>query len=124
MKELFIKCIKTWFFNIIGFIILAKSISYICEHEHDDISFLIYVALFILFFIGICFIRVDYLKRTDKDIAEAGIALFLYTLKRMEGTIEEDEHAENLLKDSPLGEAVKEFVDTTTELTNIKENNK
>ena len=121
MKEFIIKCIKTWFFNIIGFIILAKSISYIYENKHDDISFLIYVALFILFFIGICFIRVDYFKRTDKDIAEAGIALFIYTIKRINGEIEEDEHAENLLNDSPLGEAVKEFIDVT-ELENSKRN--
>ena len=91
MKEYIINIIKTMFFNIIGILILFKSGWYICEH--DDISFLIYVALFILFFIGICFIRFNYLKRTDKDNAEAGIALFIYTIKRIEGEIEEDEHA-------------------------------
>ena len=121
-KSFLIKIIKTLFFNITGLIILYKSICYAAEH--DDASFLICAALCILVAISICFIRVDYFKHPDKDIAEASIALFLYTLKRMEGTIEEDEHAEKLLKDSPLGEAVKEFVDTTTELTNIKENNK
>ena len=109
MKELF----KTIFFNVIGVFILYKSCCYV--HEHDDTSFLIGLALVILIGIGIYFIRVDYLKHTDKDIAEASIALFLYALKRMEGTIEEDEHAENLLKDSPLGEAVKEFINIENE---------
>lgn len=121
-KSFLINIIKTLFFNITGLIILYKSICYAAEH--DDTSFWICAALCILVAISICFIRVDYFKHTDKEIAEASIALFLYALKRMEGTIEEDGHAENLLKDSPLGEAVKEFVDTTTELTNIKENNK
>ena len=109
MKELFIKCIKTLFFNVIGIVILCKSYMYM--YTHDDISFIIDLALCILFGIGITFIRVNYLKHTDKEIAECGISLFIYALKRHEGEIEEDEKAENLLKDSPMGEAVKEFID-------------
>ena len=103
-----IKTIKTLIFNIIGIIILVKSICYLCEH--NDISFLIYAALFILASIGIYFIRVDFLKHTDKEIAECAISLFLYVLKRKKGEIEEDEAGEHLLKDSPIGEAVKEFI--------------
>lgn len=118
MKEYIINIIKIMFFNIIGILILFKSGWYICEH--NDISFLVGVSLVILTSIGIYFIKVDFLKRTDKDIAEAGIALFIYTIKRIEGEIEEDENAENLLNDSPLGEAVKEFIDVT-ELNESKE---
>ena len=117
MKELFIKFIKTLFFNFIGCFILCKS--YMYEQTHD-VSFLINVALFILFCIGFYFIRVDYFKHTDKETAEVGISLFIYALKRLEGTIEENEHAENLLKDSPFGEAVKEFIDNIIELKKIK----
>ena len=117
MKEFIINCIKTLFFNVIGVCILCKSYMYM--DNHDDVSFLIEAALVILFGLGIYFIKVDYLKRTDKDIAEAGIALFIYTIKRIHGEIEEYEHAENLLNDSPLGEAVKEFIDET-ELENSK----
>ena len=108
MKELFIKSIKTLFFNIIGICILVKSICYI--FEHNDISLLIYAALFILASIGIYFIRVDYLKDTDKEIAAAAISLFLYVIQRKQGTIEENERAEYLLKDHPIGEVVKEFI--------------
>ena len=109
MKELFIKIIKTLFFNIIGICILVKSICYMCEH--NDISLLIYAALFILASIGIYFIRVDYLKNTDKAIAAVAISLFLYVIQRKQGTIEENERAEYLLKDHPIGEVVKEFID-------------
>ena len=119
MKELFIKFIKTLFFNVIGCFILCKS--YMYTQTHDDISFLIDAALFILFCIGFYFIRVDFFKHTDKETAEVGISLFIYALKRLEGKIEENEHAENLLKDSPFGEAVKEFIDNIIELNEIKE---
>ena len=108
MKELFIKIIKTLFFNVIGFFILCKS--YMYTHTHDDISFLIYTALIILFGLGIYFIKVNYLKNTDKEIAAAAISLFLYVIQRKQGTIEENERAENLLKDHPIGEVVKEFI--------------
>lgn len=108
MKELFIKLIKTLFFNLIGCFILCKSYMYI--HTHDDISFLIYAALVILFGLGIYFIKVDYLKNTDKEIACAAISLFLYIIQRKQGTIEENERAEYLLKDHPIGEVVKEFI--------------
>lgn len=108
MKELFIKSIKTLFFNIIGFFIMCESYMYM--HTHDDISFLIYTALIILIFISIIFIKVDYLKDTDKDIAECSISLFLYVLQRKQGTIEENERAEYLLKEHPIGEVVKEFI--------------
>ena len=108
MKELFIKIIKTLFFNIIGCFILCKSYMYM--HTHDDVSFLIYAALVILFGLGIYFIRVDFSKPTDKEIAESSILLFLYVIKRKQGKIEENERAEYLLKDHPIGEVVKEFI--------------
>ena len=108
MKELFIKFIKTLFFNVIGFFIMCESYMYM--HTHDDLSFLIYTALIILVFISIIFIKVDYLKNTDKEIADAAISLFLYVIQRKQGTIEENELAENLLKDHPIGEVVKEFI--------------
>lgn len=109
MKEFFIKLIKTWFFNIIGVAIFFKSSFYICEH--NDIPILHEAALVILICIAIYFIRVDYLKRTDEDIADAAISLFLYAVKRKQGTIEENEAGEKLLKDSPFGESVKKFID-------------
>ena len=108
MKELFIKLIKTLFFNLIGVALFFKSSFYICEH--NDMTILHEAALGILICIAIYFIRVDYLKRTDKEIAECAISLFLYVLKRKKGEIEEDVAGEHLLKDSPIGEAVKEFI--------------
>lgn len=108
MKELFIKLIKTLFFNLIGCFILCKSYMYM--DTHDDESFLIDILLVILFGLGVSFIKVDYLKHTDKKIADAAISLFLYAVKRKQGTIEEYEAGEKLLKDSPIGEAVKEFI--------------
>ena len=109
MKELFIKLIKTLFFNFIGCFILCKSYMYM--HTHDDVSLLIEAALVILFGLGIYFIKVDYLKHTDKEIAECSISLFLYVIQRKQGTIEENERAEYLLKDHPIGEVVKKFID-------------
>lgn len=108
MKEFFIKSIKTLFFNVIGFFIMCESYMYM--HTHDDVSFLIEAALFILVFISIIFLKVDFLKHTDKEIAECAISLFLYVIQRKQGTIEENESAENLLKDHPIGEVVKEFI--------------
>ena len=108
MKELFIKTIKTLFFNIIGLIILYKSICYAAEHDYT--SFWICGALCILVSISICFIRLDFSKPTDKEIAECSISLFLYVIQRKQGTIEENERAEYLLKDHPIGEVVKEFI--------------
>lgn len=108
MKKFFIKIIKSLFFNIIGIFILFKSSCYVCEH--NDISFLIYAALFILASIGIYFIKVDFTKPTDKEIAECVISLFLYVIQRKQCTIEENERAEYLLKDHPIGEVVKEFI--------------
>ena len=108
MKEFFIDIIKTLFFNVIGCFILCKSYMYM--HTHDDLSFLIYTALIILFGLGIYFIKVNYLKNTDKEIADAAISLFLYAVQRKQGTIEENEAGEKLLKDSTIGEVVKEFI--------------
>ena len=108
MKELFIKLIKTLFFNIIGIFILYKSNCY--YYEHNDLTSFIGLALIVLIFISIIFIKVDYLKNTDKEIAAAAISLFLYVIQRKQGTIEENERAENLLKDHPIGEVVKEFI--------------
>lgn len=109
MKESFIKLIKTLFFNIIGIFILYKSNCY--YYEHNDLTSFIGLALIVLIFISIYFIKVDFLKPTDKEIADAAISLFLYVLQRKQGTIEENERAEYLLKDHPIGEVVKEFID-------------
>ena len=108
MKELFIKLIKTLFFNIIGIFILYKSNCY--YYEHNDLTSFIGLALIVLIFISIYFIRVNFLKPTDKEIADAAISLFLYVIQRKQGTIEENERAEYLLKDHPIGEVVKEFI--------------
>ena len=67
-------------------------------------------ALGILICIAIYFIRVNFLKPTDNEIAAAAISLFLYVIQRKQGTIEENERAEYLLKDHPIGEVVKEFI--------------
>lgn len=109
MKEFFIESIKTLFFNIIGICILVKSISYICEH--NDISFLIYAALFILSFIGIYFIRVDFTKPTVEEICRFAIILFLYAANRKLNEIEKDDINELALNNSTVGEVVKELVD-------------
>ena len=109
MKELFIESIKTLFFNIIGICILVKSICYICEN--NDISLLIYAALFILASIGIYFIRVDFLKPTIEEISRCAIMLFLYASNRKLNDIEKDDISEITLNNSKVGEVVKELVD-------------
>lgn len=109
MKELF----KTIFFNVIGIALFFKSSFYICEH--NDMSILHEAALGILICIAIYFIRVNFLKPTDKDIAECTISLFLYVIQRKQGSIEENERAEYLLKDHPIGEVVKEFINIENE---------
>ena len=109
MKESFIKLIKTLFFNIIGICILVKSICYMCEH--NDISLLIYAALFILASIGIYFIRVDFLKPTIEEISRCAIILFLYASNRKLNDIEKDDISEIALNNSKVGEVVKELVD-------------
>ena len=109
MKELFIESIKTLFFNIIGICILVKSICYICEN--NDISLLIYAALFILASIGIYFIRVDFLKPTVEEISRCAIMLFLYASNRKLNDIEKDDISEITLNNSKVGEVVKELVD-------------
>lgn len=109
MKEVFIKSIKTLFFNVIGICILVKSICYLCEH--NDISFLIYAALFILASIGIYFIKVDYLKPTEEEICRFAIILFLYAANRKLNEIEKDDIKELALNNSTVGEVVKELVD-------------
>ena len=109
MKELFIESIKTLFFNVIGICILVKSICYLCEH--NDISLLIYVALFILASIGIYFIRVDFLKPTVEEISRCAIILFLYASNRKLNDIEKDYIKEIALNNSTVGEVVKKLVD-------------
>ena len=109
MKELFIESIKTLFFNIIGICILVKSICYLCEH--NDISFLIYAALFILASIGIYFIRVDFLKPTVEEISRCAIFLYLYAANRKLNKIEKDDINELALNNSTVGEVVKKLVD-------------
>lgn len=109
MKEFFIECIKTWFFNIIGICILVKSICYLCEH--NDISFLIYAALFILASIGIYFIRVDFLKPTLEETCRFAIILFLYAANRKLHNIAKDDINELALNNSTVGEVVKKLVD-------------
>lgn len=109
MKELFIKSIKTLFFNIIGFFIMCESYMYM--HTHDDISFLIYTALIILIFISIIFIKVDYLKPTVEEISRCAIFLYLYAANRKLNEIEKDDINELALNNSTVGEVVKELVD-------------
>lgn len=109
MKEYIINIIKTLFFNIIGILILIKSGWYICEH--NDISFLIYAALFILASIGIYFIKVDFLKPTVEEISRCAIILFLYAANRKLNEIEKDDINELALDNSKVGEVVKELVD-------------
>lgn len=109
MKELFIESIKTLFFNIIGIFILFKSSCYVCEH--NDISFLIGLALIILIFIGIYFIRVDFTKPTIEEICRFAIILFLYAANRKLYEIEKDDINELALNNSTVGEVVKELVD-------------
>lgn len=109
MKELFIKSIKTLFFNIIGFFIMCESYMYM--HTHDDISFLIYTALIILVFISIIFIKVDYLKPTVEEISRCAIFLYLYAANRKLNEIEKDYINELALNNSTVGEVVKELVD-------------
>lgn len=126
MKELFIESIKTLFFNIIGICILVKSICYLCEH--NDISFLIYAALFILASISIYFIRVDFLKPTVEEISRSAIILFLYAANRKLNEIEKDDINELALNNSTVGEVVKKLVDDieineSKEKEEIEENN-
>lgn len=109
MKSFLIDIIKTLFFNIIGICILVKSICYICEH--NDISFLIYAALFILASIGIYFIRVNFLKPTIEEISRCAIILFLYAANRKLNEIEKDDINELALNKTTYGEIVKEFID-------------
>lgn len=109
MKEFFIESIKTLFFNIIGIFILFKSSCYVCEH--NDISLLIWIALVILAFIGIYFIRVNFLKPTVEEICRFAIILFLYAANRKLNEIEKDDINELALNNSTVGEVVKQLVD-------------
>ena len=109
MKELFINLIKTLFFNIIGFFIMCESYMYM--HTHDDLSFLIEAALFILVFISIIFFKVDYLKPTVEEISRSAIILFLYASNRKLNDIEKNDINELALNNSTVGEVVKELVD-------------
>ena len=109
MKEFFIESIKTWFFNIIGICILVKSSCYVCEH--NDISLLIYAALFILASIGIYFIKVDFTKPTVEETSRFSIFLYLYAANRKLYNIEKDDINELALNYSTVGEVVKELVD-------------
>ena len=103
------KIIKTLIFNIIGIFILFKSSCYVCEH--NDVSFLIWIALVILALIGIYFIRVDFLKPTTEEISRCAIFLFLYATNRKLHKIEKDDIDELALNNSIVGEVVKELVD-------------
>lgn len=109
MKEYIINIIKTLFFNIIGIFILFKSSCYLCEH--NDISLLIYAALFILASIGIYFIKVDFTKPTVEEMCRFVIMLFLYAANRKLNEIEKDDINELALNNSTVGEVVKELVD-------------
>lgn len=103
------KIIKTLIFNIIGICILIKSISYICEH--NDVSLLIYGALFILASIGIYFIKVDFTKPSVEETSRFAIFLFLYAANRKLHKIEKDDIDELALNNSTVGEVVKKLVD-------------
>lgn len=103
------KIIKTFIFNIIGICILVKSICYLCEH--NDVSFLIWIALVILAFIGIYFIKKDFTVPTVEDMSRFAIFLFLYAANRKLHKIEKDDIDELALNNSIVGEVVKELVD-------------
>ena len=103
------KTIKTLIFNIIGILILYKSSCYV--YEHNDISILIYVALFILASIGIYFIKKDFTTPTVEDTSRFAIFLFLYAANRKLHKIEKDDIDELALNNSKVGEVVKELVD-------------
>ena len=109
IKNFLTDIIKTFIFNTIGLIILYKSSCYL--YEHNDISFLIYAALFILASIGIYFIRVDFLKPTVEEISRWAIFLYLYAANRKLNEIEKDDINELALNNSTVGEVVKELVD-------------
>ena len=103
------KIIKTFIFNIIGICILVKSICYLCEH--NNVSFLIWLALVILASIGIYFIKKDFTVPTVEDTSRFAIFLFLYAFNRKRGIIEKDDIDELSLNNSTVGEVVKELVD-------------
>lgn len=103
------KIIKTLIFNIIGICILVKSIYYL--REHNDASFLIWIALVILAFIGIYFIKKDFTVPTVEDTSRFAIFLFLYAANRKLHKIEKDDIDELALNNSIIGEVVKELVD-------------
>ena len=109
IKNFLIDIIKTFIFNIIGLIILCKSICYV--YEHNDISFLICAALCILFAIGIYFIKKDFIEPTVEEASRSAIHLFLYAFLRKKGEIEKDDINEHALNNSTYGKIVKEFID-------------
>ena len=108
-KNFLIDIIKTFIFNIIGLIILYKSSCYV--YEHNDISFLIGVALCILVAIGIYFIKKDFTEPTVEETSRSTINLFLYAFLRKKGEIEKDDINELALNKTTFGEVVKEFID-------------
>ena len=103
------KTIKTLIFNIIGICIFVKSICYLCEH--NDVSFLIWIALVILASIGIYFIKKDFTVPTEEDTSRFAIFLFLYAANRKLHKIEKDDIDELALNNSIVGKVVKELVD-------------
>ena len=108
IKSFLIDSIKTLFFNAIGICILYKSSCYI--YEHNDVSFLIYTALLILFAIGIYFIRKDFTEPTVEETSRMTINLFLYAYLRKRGITEKDDISEIVLNKTTCGEIVKEFM--------------
>ena len=109
IKSFLIDIIKTLIVNIIGVCILYKSSCYV--YEHNDISFLIGVALCILVAIGIYFIKKDFIEPTVEEVSISAINLFFYAFLRKKGEIEKDDINEHALNNSTYGKIVKEFID-------------
>lgn len=101
---------KSVVINIIGVVILFKTIAYAAIHEYNELSLLGWMAFIILAAIGLNFVRKDYTTPTDEDIAELAISGFIYALKRKHNDIEENEYGEQLLNETPVGEVIKKYM--------------
>lgn len=109
-NEFWFRLAKTVVINIIGVVILFKTISYAALHEYNELSLLGWMALFILAAIGLHFVRKDYAKPTNEELAEIAIGGFIYALKRKVNVTEKNESDEQVLNDTPVGEVIKKFM--------------
>lgn len=109
-NEFWFRLAKTVAINIIGVVILFKTIAYATLHEYNELSLLGWMALFILAAIGLNFVRKDYAKPTNEELAEVAIGGFIYALKRKTNEIEKNESAEQILNDTSVGEVIKKYM--------------